>query len=179
MQLGQRIRAERTARAWTLDEVAQRSGVSKAMLSKIERDEASPTAELLVRIAAAFSLTLSTLIARAESAGGAVLRAGEQPRWVDPATGYVRRHLSPRGDTPMELIHVELPARAEVRFPASSYVFVDHLIWVISGVLHFTEGAVEHRLKAGDCLALGAPADCIYFAPGPQKAVYLVALLKR
>ena len=72
----------------TLAELAERSGVSRAMLSKIERDEASPTAELLVRIAAAFGMTLSSLIALAEmSTGGQVLRAEEQRRWTDPG-GY-------------------------------------------------------------------------------------------
>lgn len=179
LQLGTRIKVERTARGWSLEELARHSTVSKAMLSKIERGEASPTAELLVRIAAAFEMTLSTLIARAENVGGTLLRLADQPRWSDPATGYVRRHLSPGASAGTELIHVELPAGEEVRFPAASYVFSDHLIWLISGRLSFFEGDTEHRLEAGDCLALGAPADCRYHAPGPQPAVYLVAVSRR
>ncbi|TKT80105.1 XRE family transcriptional regulator [Aquamicrobium sp. LC103] len=178
LRLGERIRQERQARGWSLGEMAEQSGVSKAMLSKVEREEASPTAELLVRIAAAFAMTLSSLIARAEGAGGQVLRAADQPRWRDPATGYVRRHVSPAGGAPIELIHVELPAGKEVRFPAASYTFIRQLIWVISGSLHFNEEKVEHRLAAGDCLRLGAPSDCRFFAPGPDAATYLVALLR-
>lgn len=173
------IKAERAQRNWSLDELARRSGVSKAMLSKIERDEASPTAELLVRIAAAFSMTLSALIARAEASGGTVMRAVDQPRWTDPATGYVRRHLSPPSAAGMELVRVELPAGAAVSFPAASYAFMNQMMWMIAGRLHFREGAVEHKLEPGDCLSLGAPADCRFFAPGPDAAVYLVAILKR
>ncbi|TIX75065.1 MAG: helix-turn-helix transcriptional regulator, partial [Mesorhizobium sp.] len=75
---------------WSLAELADRSDVSKAMLSTIERGKTSPTAALLVRVAAAFGMTLSTLIARAELQCGGLLRESDQPLWRDPATGYVR-----------------------------------------------------------------------------------------
>ncbi|MEO3386265.1 XRE family transcriptional regulator [Mesorhizobium sp. CAU 1741] len=179
MEIGSRIRLERGARGWTLEELATRSGVSKAMLSKIERGESSPTAELLVRVAASFPMTLSALIARAEGGTGTVRRVDEQPQWKDPATGYVRRHLSPSGGTPLELIHVKLPAGATVSFPASSYTFITQQIWVVSGRLDFAEGDVVHELQAGDCLLLGSPADCRFHAPGPSPAEYLVAVLRR
>ena len=148
------------------------------MLSAIERGETSPTASLLVGIAASFGLTLSALIARAENGGGGLARAAEQPEWRDPETGYVRRHLSPASDMPMELIKVELPAGASVSFAASSYAFIRQQIWLIAGRLDFTEGGQLHAMMPGDCLALGSPADCKFHAPGPQPAVYLVALIK-
>lgn len=138
----------------------------------------SPTAALLVRIAAAFGMTLSTLIARAELQGGGLLRERDQPVWSDLATGYVRRHLSPVSDMPLELIRVQLPAGAKVSFPAASYAFIRQQIWMISGRLEFTEGEIVHRLEPGDCLALGAPSDCVFHAPGPDAADYLVALAR-
>ncbi|TIU61314.1 MAG: helix-turn-helix transcriptional regulator, partial [Mesorhizobium sp.] len=55
--IGRRIHSERTVRGWSLAELAERSDVSKAMLSAIERGTTSPTAALLVRIAAAFGMT--------------------------------------------------------------------------------------------------------------------------
>jgi transcriptional regulator with XRE-family HTH domain len=173
-----RVRLERSARNWSLAELATRSGVSKAMLSAIERGEASPTAVLLVRIAAAFGMTLSALIARAEQAPGRLARAATQPAWIDPATGYVRRHLSPATDMPLELMRVELPEGATVSLPASSYSFIRQQIWLVAGRLDFHEGETVHRMEAGDCLALGSPADCTFHAPGPGPAHYLVAVLK-
>ncbi|RWC31398.1 MAG: XRE family transcriptional regulator [Mesorhizobium sp.] len=176
--IGRRIRSERILRDWSLAELADRSDVSKAMLSTIERGKTSPTAALLVRVAAAFGMTLSTLIARAELQGGGLLRESDQPLWRDPATGYVRRHLSPVSDMPLELIRVQLPAGAKVSFPAASYAFIRQQIWLMSGRLEFTEGDIVHSLEPGDCLALGAPSDCSFHAPGPDAAEYLVALAR-
>lgn len=148
------------------------------MLSAIERGSASPTAPILVRIAAAFELTLSSLIARAELQGGNVARRKDQPQWRDPGTGYLRRHLSPQTDMPLEMVQVELPAGARVSLPASSYAFIRQQIWLMEGRLDFTEGDVLHELEPGDCLALGAPADCIFHAPGPEPARYLTVLVR-
>ena len=93
--LAARLRLERDARGWSLAELAQRSGVSKAMISKIERGEASPTAALLGRLSGALGLTLSALLARAEGRPERLTRAADQPRWRDPKTGYVRCQVSP------------------------------------------------------------------------------------
>src|SRR6476646_1353514 len=97
-----RIRGERTARRWSLDDLADRSQVSKAMISKIERAEASPTAALLGRLSGAYGLTLSTLLAEAESTRSGPLRQADQPVWRDPATGYLRRQVAAPG-FPVEL----------------------------------------------------------------------------
>ncbi len=70
--LARRLRLEREARGWSLGDLAARSGVSKAMISKVERAEASPTAVLLGRLSGAFGLTLSTLLARAEGETGQI-----------------------------------------------------------------------------------------------------------
>ena len=90
-----RVKTEREARNWSLSELAERSGVSKAMISKIERGEASPTATVLGRLSGAFGLTLSTLLALAEQTGERLVRHADQSLWQDPETGYTRRRISP------------------------------------------------------------------------------------
>jgi len=178
--IASRIRAGREARGWSLAEFAERSGVSKAMISKIERDETSPTAALLGRLSGALGLTLSELLAGAESHSRRLIRTHEQPLWTDPATGYVRRQVSPAvSDTPLELTRVELPPGAGVAYPAASYAFIRQMIWVLDGRLTFIEGEVAHRLEAGDCLALGPPQDCSFRNEGDAPCAYLVALVRR
>jgi transcriptional regulator with XRE-family HTH domain len=181
-RLAERLRMEREARGWSIAELAARSGVSRAMISKVERAEASPTAALLGRLSGPFGLTLSALLARAEAtpAGGVVARAADQARWRDPGTGYLRRQVSPPGAEP-ELVRVELPPGARVPYPAESYALLrGQCIWLLEGTLLFHEGRVTHRLEPGDCLALGPPADCAYENPSAtQPCLYVVALARR
>ncbi|MGX7707601.1 helix-turn-helix domain-containing protein [Methylobacterium sp. Gmos1] len=186
--LARRLRLEREARGWSLGELAARSGVSKAMISKVERAEASPTAALLGRLSGAFGLTLSTLLARAEGETGQLARAAAQPVWIDPATGYRRRQVSPQvspqisplvAEHPLDLTEVELPAGAEVAYPAASYAFLRQMIWMLDGTLTFREGDATHVLEAGDCLALGAAVDCAFVNRSGQPCRYLVAVVRQ
>ena len=178
-RIAARLREERRKRAWTLDELARRAAVSKAMLSKLERGESSPTATLLGRICGAYGLTMSALVALPDEHRGRLLKRVEQPLWHDPQTHYLRRQVSPLSDLPLQLVEVELPAGAAVAFPASAYALIRQLIWVLAGKLEFVEGDVVHRLASGDCLELGAPADCVFRNRGRSVCRYLVALTRR
>ncbi|GHA27880.1 LacI family transcriptional regulator [Devosia pacifica] len=178
-RLGERIRIERHARGWSLAELAARSGVSKAMIHKIERGDSSPTAALLMKLSGAFSLSMSRLIARAELApSGLLLRETDQPRWRDPQSGYVRRQVSPISDMPVDLVRVELPAGATVSAPAASYAFIRQLIWVLQGQLVFCEGETRHVLDSGDCLELGPPQDCVFRNESDAPCTYAVVVLQ-
>jgi len=181
-RLGARIKLEREGRGWSLTDLAQRSGVSRAMINKVERGEASPTASLLGRLSGAFGLTLSALLARTElSRAGRLVRAGDQLRWTDPATGYIRRQVAPApgSDLPVELVEVELPAGASVSFPAAAYAFVRQVVWVLDGTLSFIEGDAAHTLAAGDCLELGPPSDCTFRNDKKRPCRYAVVILRQ
>ena len=175
-RIAARLREERRRRQWSLDDFARAAGVSKAMLSKLERGQASPTAALLGRISGALGLTLGSLLAEDAPPAPRLLRAGQQPVWRDPQTGYLRRQVSPPGDLPMQLVEVELPPGTEVAFPASAYAFLRQAIWVVRGVLAFREGQEQHVLRAGDCLALGPPTDCVFANQGRSPCRYLVVV---
>ncbi len=176
--LAQTIQTAREARSMTVAELAETSGVSRAMISKVERGESQPTAALLSRLASAFGLTLSELIAHAEDRSQSLSRREEQPTWQDPATGYVRRAVSPPSATLLELVEVELPPGARVSYPAASFRSIDHQIWMLSGRLRFVEGDQTHDLDEGDCLQLGSPTDCTYINPTSESCRYLVVLGK-
>lgn len=178
-RLARRIVREREARGWSQGELARRSDVSKAMISKVEREEASPTAVLLAKVASAFGLTLAALLARAEEEGGRVVKAADQPQWRDPATGYVRRQLFARPDNPVELVRVELPAGARVPFPAATYAFIRQAVWVMEGELAIEDGGRETALSAGDAYGFGEPADASFFNPSGAPCVYIVAVARR
>jgi transcriptional regulator with XRE-family HTH domain len=177
-RLAQRIRLERDGRSWSLADLANRSGVSKATISKIERAEVSPTAVVLVRLAAAFDLTLAGLMLRAEGQGERLSRAAEQPVWRDPETGNLRRQVFSRPDHPVELVRVELPPKRRVTLPASSYAHIRQLVWVQSGQLVITEGGERHALGPGDCLGFGPPIDTTFANETSAPCIYVVALTR-
>lgn len=179
-RLAARIKLERDARGWSLADLAERSGVSKATISKIERGEVSPTAVILVRLAGAFDLTLAGLLLRAEGEGRAerVSRAASQQVWRDPATGYTRRQILSRPDHPLEVVQVELPAGQQVVLPASSYAHIRQAIWVQAGALVVLEGSERHELASGDCLPFGPPTDVTLANEGAQPCTYLVILAR-
>lgn len=173
------VQAARLALDLTVSALAERSGVSRAMIGKIERGEAQPTAALLGRLSGALGLTLSELVARAEGGDRRLARAADQPTWTDPVSGYRRRAVSPTTGGPLELVEVELPAGAEVSYPADSYAFVHQQIWVLAGRLAFREGGTDHDLGPGDCLQLGPPVPCTFANHTEEPCRYAVAITRR
>ncbi|MBD9374239.1 helix-turn-helix domain-containing protein [Rhizobium sp. ARZ01] len=173
-----RLKALRTLRALTLDDLAGRSGVSRAMISRIERGEASPTAQLLSRLCTALDVTLSSFFAPGGKGADPVSRRAEQPVWKDPETGYQRRAVSPAG-TPsrVEVIDVEFPAGARIAYPPETAKegMTQHL-WLFSGRLDMTIGDTTHHLEPGDCLYMSITEGHIFHNPGMEMAHYAVVL---
>jgi transcriptional regulator with XRE-family HTH domain len=152
--------------------------VSKATISKIEREQVSPTAVILVRLAGAFDLTLAGLLLRAEGEGQRLSRVAEQPVWQDPATGYVRQQVFCRPDHPLEVTRIELPARQRVVLPASSYAHIRQAVWVQMGELVIAEGGERHCLRVGDCLGFGPPSEVTLANETDAPCSYVVVLAR-
>ncbi|MBN1084878.1 helix-turn-helix transcriptional regulator [Erwinia aphidicola] len=176
-RIGQKVRQERERRGWSLTDLAENSGVSRAMIHKIERGESSPTATILARLSGSFDMSMSQLLALTEVRAGTLTRYEKQPVWHDPETGYIRRHVSP-GQIPVDLVSVELPANTAVPMPAMSYLSRRQLIWVLKGSLTFEEGAHTFEMHSGDCLELGDPADCVFRNDTDEICRYAVLVLK-
>ncbi|MBS1180510.1 MAG: LacI family transcriptional regulator [Proteobacteria bacterium] len=178
VRLAARLRREREGRGWSLADLAARSGVGKATISKIERGDASPTAGVLVRLAAAFDLTLASLLVRAEAGADRLIRAADQPVWRDPDTGYLRRQVFLRPDHPLEIVEVTMPPGKSAVLPAASYAFIRQVVWLTEGDLVVTDPDGRHVLAAGDCLGFGPPADVTISNESDAPARYIVALAR-
>ncbi len=170
------VRSAREQRGWSGSELAAASGVSRAMIDRIERGASSPTAALLGKLATALGLTLSGLLGRASSPGSGVVRDGARASWTDPDTGYHRRQVAAAPAFPVDVTEVHLPPGARVTYPAATYAFCRHLIWVTEGTLTFHEGSTVHRLQAGDRLILGEPNECTYENSEDDDCSYFVVV---
>jgi len=178
-RLAIRLRALRAERGLTMDGLAERSGVSRSMISLVERGESSPTASVLERLAAGLGVTLATLFAEAEREDAdPVVRRADQVAWTDPATGYRRRNLSPPGyPSPIELVEVELPPGARVSYDSGTRAaIVEQQIHLLDGTIELTVGEVTHRLDTGDCLAMRLDRPTGFHNPTDRTARYIVAL---
>jgi len=168
-----------------MDRLAGESGVSRAMISKIERGESSPTAVLLGKLSAALELSVSELLTGArladttdETGASRVRRAADTPQWRDPDTGYLRRQISTAG-FPAAVTEVTLPPHARVPYPAAAYAFIAQLVWVLSGELTLTDGPVRRVLAPGDTFELGQPRSREFANETANDCRYVVVVTRK
>ena len=174
------VRRLRAAAGLSLDALAAKTGVSRSMLSLIERAECSPTAVILERLAVGLDVTLATLfeaVSESEAQTEPIQRRAGQTEWRDPETGYVRRNLSPSNvPQPLQLVEIEFPAKARVVFESQRRdVSIYQQIVLIEGTIEITFENQCHRLTAGDCLAMKVEGTNIFENPTRKPARYLVA----
>ena len=176
-RIGARIRALRTGCGLTLDGLAQLADVSRAMLSRIERGESSPTAQLLNKVCGGLGTTLSVLFADAPATASPLLRRAAQPTWRDPATGYIRRHVSPPATgSPIDLVEVEFPPGASVAFDSQRLAGMDQHVWVLDGTLEMEVGEDAFRLGRGDCLMMRFDRPILFRNVTDQPVRYAVII---
>ena len=150
-----RVRDLRASRGLTLEGLAERSGVSRSMISLIERGESSATAVLLERLATGLNIPLASLFDAPDQNSQPVSRRADQPRWRDPGSGYLRQNVSPSGvASPIQIVEVEFPRGARVAFDTGARDVRQHQqVWVLEGSIDVSVGDERHELHKGDCLA--------------------------
>ena len=180
-RIAERVRELRTAANLSLEALAARSGVSRSMISLVERGESSPTAVVLEKLSTGLGVTLASLFespVAERAAVGPLARRADQPQWRDPASGYVRRNVSPAGaPQPMQIVEVEFPPRARVAFESGARdVRVHQQVWMLEGTIDITIGDERHRLRDGDCFAMQLDRPIMFHNPTRKAARYAVVL---
>jgi transcriptional regulator with XRE-family HTH domain len=177
-RIARRVRDLRAQRGLSLDELAAHCGVSRSMISLIERGESSPTAVVLEKLATGLSVALASLFEAPEAAPNPVSRMAEQLSWRDPQSGYVRRNVSPSGfDSPVQIVEVAFPAGARVAYETAARTpRVHQQVWVFEGTIEVALGPATHRLGVGDCLAMVLDQPITYHNPTAKRARYAVVI---
>ncbi len=177
-RIAARVRERRAERGLSLEALAARSGVSRSMISLVERGEASPTAVVLEKLAVGLGVTLGSLFDAGAEPSPPVARRDEQPVWVDPASGYERRNVSPAA-TPdgLRLVDVRFPAGARVAFETGPREpRVHQLVWVLEGSMTVAVGDDRHDLEEGDCLAMDLDGPVMFSNPTTTAARYAIVV---
>ncbi|WP_346894652.1 XRE family transcriptional regulator [uncultured Roseibium sp.] len=176
--LAARLTRLRQARGWSLEELAEQSGISRASLSRIERGETSPTAHALGQLAAAYQMPMAAFFSGLEDPGEDLVSRSDQQEWSDPQTGFRRRNVSPaRTGYKGSLIEGRLPAGREVTYSDAPIPGLEHHLLLRSGRLEVVLGEVSHLLEAGDCLRFKLTTGNSYRALGPEDAHYILCVI--
>ena len=181
-RIAERVRELRAVQGLSLDALASKSRVSRSMISLIERGESSPTAVVLEKLAAGLGVMLAALFdapaVAAQAPSGPVARRDDQPQWRDPASGYLRRNVSPPGvPQPMQIVEVHFPPGERVAFETGGRdMRVHQQVWVLEGAIDVTVGVERHRLREGDCLAMQLDRPTIFHNPRRKRARYAVVI---
>lgn len=173
--IGRRVAERRAALGISLDVLAAETGVSRAMISRIERGEVHASAVVLDRLCGGIGIALSTLFSRGGTSP--LLRRADQPVWHDPDSGYVRREVAPTGQgATSRITEVEFPAGAEVAFRRSRSRLVEQLVWVLEGRIEIVLPGETFSLVAGDCLHMKHNEDVVFRNTAATPARYALIL---
>jgi transcriptional regulator with XRE-family HTH domain len=149
--LGARVKQLRAERGWSLEALANASGVSRSMLSQIEREQANPTLAVTQRIARAFTMSLGDLVETpGVTSSVTVIRADDRAYHYRSDKNCRIRTLSPLNlEKDVEFYEVQLQAGGALR-SAPHFAGTREFLTVESGQVRVESGADTEDLKPGD-----------------------------
>jgi len=160
VDLGERIRLERVRRRLSLEELASASGVSRSMLSAVERGGKVPTVLVLDRIATGLGTSIARLLGQERAARVVLLRRDEQDVARDPS-GWERRILSPvLPGVEFEFMRTTIPPRVDAGAFSPHAPGSREYVAVESGTLTLTIEGTAYTLHTGDSIYYDG--DCVH-----------------
>lgn len=175
-RLAAKLKSLRLVSDWSLDQLAVKSGVSRATLSRLEQAKVSPTTEVLHKLSTAFSLPISRLLAMVEDRFDALVPFDEQTESEDPQTGFIRRSVSPPTDSLIgEIQECHVPPNTTIRDDFPAQPSQEYHLVMLDGALRVSVDSEDHALTAGDCLRYSGTCQ---LATGKDRgARYLLVLI--
>lgn len=179
--LGKRVKKLRADRGWSLEELATASGVSRSMLSEIEREKANPTLTVAYRIARAFGLTLQELIESAEASASKiqVIRASDRAQVYRSDKQSEIRTLSPLNlEKETEFYQVTLKPKGELR-SQPHYEGTREFLTVEHGAIRIESGKDTADLANHDSATYRADVPHAIVNTGTDEAVVFLVVIYR
>lgn len=167
------LREQRKLRDLSLDELATRSGVSRATLSQVETCKTNPTLGILWKIAAGLGLPFAALLGEAKPERVRVLRRPDMVSLRSSDGRMESRALMPAGASPgVESYELRLAARALSPSEPHARGTTESVV-VLTGVLRLHVESEVYDLAAGDSAWFEADVSHAYENPGRSEARYL------
>jgi transcriptional regulator with XRE-family HTH domain len=179
-RLGERVRELRRRRELTLDGLAGISGVSRAMISKLERGEKNPTLIVAAKLAEGLGVTLSRLAGMEEHREVIIVPRERRMVMRHPETGFERQLLSPNSvGLGIEFIRNTIPeGSTSGEFPPHRKG-VEEQIVVERGTLKATLAGEEYLLREGDAMYFESDVPHRFDNAGKQECSYYLVISSR
>lgn len=175
--IAEEIKRLRRDQGRSLQELAAKSGVSRSMISKIERAETTASTAILSRLAEALGVTFSRLVSPITEREVIIIPASRQPVLKDDSSGFMRRCISPvlpgRG---IDWVLNTLPPGATTGEFAAHRPGVSEYIYVLRGSLKAVIGGRSNHLEAGDSMYFEADAGHQFYNTGSVPCEYFLVI---
>lgn len=172
--LGRTVRRVRTRLDLTVEDVAERAGLSAGSISQLERGHGNPSFTTITRLAEALGLTAADLLTPSPPNGSEVVRDGNRallPEYEGGA-GVVRELLTPGLNYPLQVIRTVLPPGASNEAKPFRHIGTE-TAFVLEGVLDVVVGGDRHRLHAGDAVTYDCTRPHWWANPSERETVIL------
>ena len=178
--LGHRVKQLRSDRGWSLEALASASGVSRSMLSQIEREQANPTLAVTLRIAQAFGMTLGELLqAPGASSSVSVIRADDRAYHYRSDKNCRVRTLSPLNlEKDVELYEVQLQPGGALR-SAPHFEGTREFLTVQKGRVRVESAGDAELLQPGDSASYRADVPHAIVNTGRSESVIFLVDIYR
>jgi transcriptional regulator with XRE-family HTH domain len=174
------VKGLRADRGWSLEALAAASGVSRSMLSQIEREEANPTLAVTLRIARAFGLALGELLELpGASSTMTVIRADDHAYHYRSDDSCRIRTLSPLNlEKDVEFYEIRLQPGGALR-SSPHFAGTREFLTLQKGRLRIESGADGEELNAGDSASYRADVPHALINISKAEAViYLIVIYR-
>lgn len=173
--LGHRLRLARTSRGISLGQLGQRTGLTKSLLSQVERSVSAPSLSSLRRIAQALEVPISQLLSESSHVGSVVRRANRKEiRW--PALRVLYEPLSSNDRKHLQMILVRMEPGGRSADEPTAHSFGEECSLVLSGRVEVVIGDQRHLLEEGDAVSLDRAVPHYYLNAGDGLATYVQAI---
>lgn len=175
--VGANLKRLRAERGWSLDQLAERSSVSKAMLHQIEAGKSIPTIAVVWRLADGLKVPFSELLSQPHQASDVVLRRATAKYLTNAEGTFASRALFPFDGPPRtaEFYELRLKPGAVEKAEAHAHGTLEHLALVSGAVTVEVDGAV-HALTPGDCLVFAADRPHAYRSTAKDESLLFLMM---
>ena len=174
VRIGSKLRAARTAHGYTLDQLASATGLTKGFLSRVERDETSPSVASLITLCEVMSIDVGSLFSVPDVA---LVRRDGAPAINLGGTGVHESLMTPRGQSKLQLVHSTVEPGGSGGGDLYTINCEVEVLYVLKGAVELRFSDRVQRLSAGDALTFAGGEPHTWSNPSSRHRAEVVWVL--